>query len=330
MKFDAIVGNPPYQTQLGGVSSVAIYPHFVQQAITLAPSYFSMITPSRWMMATSGALVSYRDELLKDRRLEKFVDFPNANDCFPSVEIKGGVSYFLWNREHNGDCMVSTVNGTQQIFSMRRPLLEDGMETFIRNGNMISLLYKVKSLQEKSFSDFVSANDPFGYDAREEHSSKRVKAPYTLTKSEGDVPFYYNGWRTKGVGYIKKNTVKRNFDAVGKYKVFIPKAWGIGDPSKDWISPFIPEQNAVCTETYLMVGPFETLSEAENCVSYMQTKFFHLMVSFIKSTQNTMQKAYAVVPTQDFTHQWTDEELYEKYGFSVEEIEFTEKFIKHK
>ena len=115
---------------------------------------------------------------------------------------------------------------------------------------------------------------------------------------------------------------------LNKYKLFIPKAWGVGNAAKDWLNPFIPDDNAVCTETYLMVGPFDTLNEAQNCLKYTQTRFFHLMVSFIKSTQNTMQKAYEAVPMQDFTEEWTDEKLYKKYGFSDEEIAYIEAAIK--
>lgn len=328
MKFDAVVGNPPYQSQMGGVSSIAIYPDFVQQAINISPKYCSMITPSRWMTATSGALVSYRDIMLNDKRISKLFDFQNANDCFPTVEIKGGVSYFLWDSVYEGDCEVTTNEGSGEKSTITRPLIEDGMETFIRNGKLISLLYKVKSLGEDSFADIVSANDPFGYDTREEHSSKRVKVPFSLKKSEESIPFYYNGWRNDGIGYVDKSSVKRNKESASKYKVFIPKAWGIGNPSKDWLNPFIPLDNAVCTETYLMVGPFNTLEEAENCMGYIQTKFFHTMVSFIKSTQNTMQKAYAAVPMQDFNEVWTDEKLYAKYGFTDEEITYIESSIR--
>lgn len=328
MKFDAIVGNPPYQAQMGGVSSIAIYPEFVQQSISISPKYCSMITPSRWMTATSGSLVAYRDTMLRDRRVSKLFDFQNANDCFPLVEIKGGVSYFLWDSLHEGNCAVTTDDGNGKTTTTVRPLVEEGMETFVRNGELISLLYKVKSFDETSFSSIVSANDPFGFDTREEHSSKRKKVLFSLVKSERSIPFYYNGWRNDGIGYVKGDTVKRNQELVNKYKIFIPKAWGVGNPSKDWLNPFIPEDNAVCTETYLMVGPFETIDEANNCVSYIRTKFFHTMVSFIKSTQNTMQKAYSAVPLQDFTQEWTDEKLYAKYGLSQEEIEYIESTIR--
>lgn len=328
LKFDCIVANPPYQTQLGGVSTTAIYPNFVQQAIAISPKYCSMITPSRWMTATSSALVNYRDIMLNDKHMVKLFDFQDASECFPSVEIKGGVSYFLWDSSYNGDCVVTTNEGSGKKTTILRPLLENGMETFIRNGNLISLLYKVKSFNEPPFSEIVSANDPFGYDTREDHSSKRVKVVFELTPKKNYIPFYYNGWRTDGIGYINKETVKRNKEAVGKYKLFIPKAWGIGNPAKDWLNPFIPIDNAVCTETYLMIGPFDTLDEVNNCLAYTQTRFFHLMVSFIKSTQNTMQKVYDIVPMQNFKEQWTDKKLYTKYGFTTEEIEYIEATIK--
>lgn len=338
MKFDAVVGNPPYQEQIGGASPPPIYHYFVEAATALQPAYLSMITPSRWLTATSGVLVGYRSRILDGNHFKNIVDFQDATDCFQTVEIKGGVSYFLWDRGYTGQCLVTTIDANGSRISIERPLIEEGMDTFIRDGRMLSVLEKVKNFDDTSFASLVSANDPFGYDSREEHSSKRVKVQFSKTIGDNDIPFYYNGWRKEGLGYIGKDTVKRNADAIEKAKVFIPKAWGVGNPSKDSLNPFIPESNAVCTETYLMVGPFESLEMAENCCKYIQTRFFHLMVSFIKSTQNTMQKAYSVVPLQNFGVQsdidWSqtiseiDRQLYKKYSFTPEEIEQIESTIK--
>ena len=267
----------------------------------------------------------------------KLFDYQNASDCFNSVEIKGGVSYFLWDSSYCGKCYVTTNDGKGNITTIYRPLLEMDMETFIRDGNMITLLYKVKAFHEDQFSNIVSANDPFGFDTREEHSSKRVKVPFAKSKSNSSIPIYYNGWRTEGVKYVDIDLVKRNLNAINKFKIFVPKAWGIGNPLKDNLNSFIPENNAVCTETYLMVGPFDTYQEMLNCYKYMHTRFFHLMVSLIKSTQNTMQKAYAAVPLQDFSANssinWDvscdeiDQVLYAKYGFSDQEVAYIESAI---
>lgn len=325
MKFDAIVGNPPYQEEARGVAYQPIYTFFWDQARTISPRYISMITPARWMTATSGPLVEFRRGIITDNRICKLFDYSDASYCFPSVEIKGGVCYFLWDDGHTGNCDITTASADGITTVNNRALSIDGVNTIVRDGRKISILKKTMSLNEDSFSSIVSANDPFGFDLREEHSSRRVKPVFSTERADGDIPFYYNGWRKDGIGYVSSESVRKGTEMISAVKIFIPKAWGTGTMEKDWINPFIPDDNAVCTETYLVVGPFESRNEAENVISYMQTRFFHMMVSIVKSTQNTMQKAYTYVPMQDFSKSWTDEMLYEKYGLSEEEISIIER-----
>lgn len=331
MKFDVIIGNPPYQlNDGGGVGSSAkpIYQNFVIQAKKLKPRYLTMIIPSRWFSGGRG-LDDFRDEMLNDNRIRELVDFIDASECFPGVEIKGGVCYFLWDREYEGKCKIITHKSNGEISHSNRNLLEPGMTTFLRNVEEIDVLEKVRSFLEPSFMEIVSANDPFGFDRREEGSYRRIKPNFKLKGFDGAVRFYYNGWRTKGLGFIERNDILKNLDWIDKYKIFMPKAWGTGNTNTDWLnSLFIVEPNSASTETYLTVGPFDSREEADNCFSYMQTKFFHFMVSMIKITQNSMRNNYSIVPVQDFSKPWTDEELYAKYNLSDEEIEFIESMIK--
>lgn len=330
MKFDVIISNPPYQLSDGGgtgSSAMPIYPHFVQQAKKLKPRYLSMIIPSRWFSG-GRALDEFRDEMLHDTSLRELHDFPDAADCFPGVEIKGGVCYFLWDRDNKGNCRVSSHDGKNIVSSVNRPLLEDGMDTFIRNNEMISILKKVQSFSEKSFAELVSANDPFGYDIRVSDSYKRVKPSFSLTPTNNAVKFFYNGWRKDGVGYVERASIRKGHDLIDQHKILVAKAWGTGNIQTDWINPFLVEAPSVCTETYLVIGPFSSELEAKNVIGYTQTKFFHIMVSIMKITQNTMQKAYTCVPMQDFSKSWTDEELYAKYGLTQEEIDFIESMIR--
>lgn len=331
MKFDVIVGNPPYQMGDGGhaASAIPIYHKFVQQAKKLKPRFLTMIIPSRWFTGGRG-LDSFRDEMLNDKHIRIIHDFLNAGDCFPGVEIKGGVNYFLWARDEQGDCKIFTHEGNAIVSQAERPLLEDGADTFVRYNEAISLLHKVQKLKEDGFTSIVSANDPFGFDVREENSYKRIK-PTFRTKSFADgIKFYYYGWQKKGVGYVDIKYVRKNLDYVNKWKVYISSAYGAGEsfPHQILNKPLIGEPKSCCSETYLCIGPLKNKKEAENVSSYIQTKFFRFLVLIKKNTQHAMKPVYSLVPTQDFNEAWTDEKLYKKYKLTKAEIEFIEKMIR--
>ena len=326
MKFDVIIGNPPYQLNDGGgvgSSAIPIYDKFVLQAKKLNPTYLTMIIPSRWFTGGRG-LDSFRDEMLNDKRIRKIHDFKDAKDCFPGNPPKGGVCYFLWDKNYDGDCEIFTHEKGEISSSSKRPLLDQKSKIFIRDNKAIEILNKVRLLNEKPFSEIISSNDPFGFDIREEKSYKRVKPKFKLNKFKDSTEFYYLGWKNNGLGYVERKKIKKNIEWIDKYKILIPKAWGIGDYKNDWLKPILIGKNSCCTETYLVVGPFKDKKFIQNIFNYMQTRFFHYMVSIIKITQNTMQKAYSFVPTQDFSKDWNDKSLYKKYKLNDKEIEAIE------
>ena len=342
MRFNVIVGNPPYQKSNGGglnkSSGTAIYDDFVAVAKSLSPRFINMIMPSRWFGVQGGKLEAFRNTMLEDKHISILHDYNNAEDCFgKSVELKGGVCYFLRDAEHNGDCNVNIHNGNE-ITSEIRTLKNQFTEVYVRYQKYLDILQKVQNAEESSFSTIVSPNDPFGFDTRIEGTMRRVKVNPSLKPFETGVEFYYHGWRTKGVGYVERDSVKRNKEWIDKVKILIPKAWGIGNISKDSLSPFIVSNPSCCYETYLVVGTFENASEANNAMKYMQTKFFHLLVAVLKNTQNAMQGAYKYVPLQNFTSEsdidWSksvadiDKQLYAKYGLTPEEIAFIESKVK--
>lgn len=330
MKFDVIIGNPPYQLNDGGgtgSSAIPIYQKFIQQSKKLNPRYLTMIVPSRWFTGGRG-LDEFRDEMLNDIRVSELHDFPDASDCFPNVEIKGGVCYFLWNSDYNGKTKVYTHEKDAIKSVSERYLLEKGAETFIRNNEAISILHKVRKLGEDSFSNLISSNDPFGFDVRVKGSYTRIKPTFKKTRFTESVDFYYNGWQREGLGHIDRKYIRKNIEFVEDYKILITKAWGTGNISNDWLKPILVGPNSCCTETYLIIGPFRNKHTADNIISYTQTKFFHFLVSLIKITQNAMKKVYQFVPIQDFNESWTDEKLYAKYGLSDEEIAFIESMVR--
>lgn len=288
-----------------------------------------MIIPARWFAGGRvGELTEFREKMLQDKRLRIIHDFQDARDCFPGVEIKGGVNYFLWDRDNKGLCKVCTHSGNKITSETERALLEDGASTFIRYNEAIPILKKVQTKKEKSFSDLISANDPFGFDVRVEGSMKRVKPQFKLSYFEGSVRFYYNGWRKDGVGYIDKKYVQKNSNWLSEHKLFVAKAIGTGDSKTDVIRPFVPENPSCTSETYLVIGPFKSKQTLENVLSYIETKFFHFMVSLKKITQEARRGVYEFVPLQDFTEPWTDDKLYKKYGLTADEIAFIDSMIR--
>ena len=331
MKFDVIIGNPPYQLSDGGAgsSAIPIYQKFIQQAKKLKPKYLSMIVPARWYTGGRG-LDEFRSEMLNDDRIREIHDFTKASDCFPGVEIKGGVCYFLWSRDSRGQCKVSTHVGNEITSISERSLLEPGLDTFIRDERQIHILNKVRSHNEDSFYDIVSANDPFGYDVRVENSYKRIKPTFSTVPFDNAVSFYYYGWQKNGVGYVTNDSIRKGNEYIDKYKIFISRAYGAGDdyPHQILNKPFVGERYSVCTETYTMIGPFDDKNQLENCMQYISTRFFRFLVALMKNTQSAAQKVYKLVPLQDFSEPWNDEKLYEKYNISKEEIDFIESMIR--
>ena len=318
MNFDVIIGNPPYQMNVGVEKknfAIAIYHKFIQQAIKMNPRYLCMIVPSRWFSGGRG-LDDFREEMLNDRRLKEIHDYPNASDVFSGVEIKGGVNYFLWENDYNGDCLVKTYEKGVCISEMKRPLKEEGADIFIRNNQAISIYHKVRKLNEKSFSEIVSVQTPFGL-------LSSFKA-YKKEPFENAIKVYGNNY----VGYIGNNLDIKNKHWINAHKVIVPKAVGSGNPQDDVVKPIYAEPNSCCTQTYLVIGPFANKERCENVMSYIQTKFFHFMLGLKKITQDGMRGVYQFVPQQKFDKPWTDAELYKKYSLTEEEIAYIEKMVR--
>lgn len=326
MKFDVVIGNPPYQMSDGGgdgSSAQPIYHKFISQAKKLKPSYITMIIPARWYSGGKG-LDWFRREMLSDEKLSIIHDFPETSDCFPGINIRGGVCYFLWDNNHRGNCLVYN-HKNQNENKMLRPLLENGAETFIRYNNAISIEAKVSSFKEKTMNERVSSRLPFGIPSN--------FSDYVLKQDNEHSIMLYRSERNKNANkcvFISPKYITKNAEWKDKIKVLVSKASPGGDeyPHAIISTPLLAGKNSVCTETYLIVDFVDTVEQGKNLISYMKTKFFRFMMSLVKNTQNISRGVFAFVPIQDWTKPWTDEELYAKYNLTDEEIEFIESMIK--
>ena len=317
MQFDVIVGNPPYQLQTGTTSKQAtpLYHYFVDNAVALNPKYLAMIVPSRWFTGGMG-LDDFRVRMLADRRIAKIVDNPKLFDCFPGVEIKGGVNYFLWDRDYKGDCEFSTrIDGN--IVSTATRDLRKGKGVVVRDNAAMSVINKVKI--EQSISEWVNSVGGFGSSLTTNFSGAKEMQ---FNKS---IPLIFG----THVGFIRPDQIERNHDWIGKWKVLLPKA---GDGHGREVSYVLGEPIAVapgsaCTFTYLVAGLFDTKTEAKNYAYFLTAKFVRFLVLQRKVTQDVRPEVFKFVPMLDMKRRWTDPELYEHFGLTKKEIEYIEASI---
>lgn len=337
MKFDIIIGNPPYQLSDGGAQASArpIYNLFVEQAKKLNPKYLCMIIPSRWMTGGKG-LDDFRENMINDRKFRELHDFINPKICFPNNDIKGGVCYFLWDRDYDGMCNIFAY-APNEIRKSVRYLKENGINIFIRDETLIDILKKVKTYNENTFDTIVSARKPYGLEAETMVSASKYGLPeFSDKKIAGGYEIFGLDEKMKRVWkYLPLDyPLPKKSPCLFKFKVFIAEAYGCGAIGEVPSTPVLSTPKQLCTETFLEIGPFDTHLEAENVIKYIKTKFFRVLVGIQKQTQHTTQKVYRFIPILDFKSNnsvdWNqsiseiDKQLFLKYQFSNEEIEFIE------
>jgi hypothetical protein len=334
MQFDVIIGNPPYQLEDGGfgASAMPIYHKFVEQAKSLEPRFLTMVIPSRWLFGGRG-LDDFRQTMLTDTRIRRLVDYPDSRQVFPSVDVAGGICYFLWDRDNAGDCRVAEFEHGVGLSEAVRPLLQHGADVFIRSNRAIPILRKVMRFEtqsdsfslpaEKRFEMQVSSQKPFGLRTFFRGTDK--------PKSSTDVIVVQSGGRA----WTDRTAITTGQDLIDKWKVFTSKSSSehAGQVDKNGqrrvlsLSGVIPP-GSVVTETYILLGTFDTEQEAKNCFSYVATRFFRFLLAVRSSAQDLARSAYSLIPIQDFSEDWTDAKLYARYGLDERDVEYIERLIR--
>jgi len=317
MKFDVIIGNPPYQLSDGGFgrSASPIYQKFVQQAKKLAPRYLTMIIPSRWFAGGKG-LNDFREEMLGDNRIRKIVDFEDSSDVFPGVSVAGGICYFLWDKDYSGPCEVVNMYGGAEATATRRL---NEFSTFIRHSQAVPIIRKVLARDEKRMNEQVSSYKPFGL------------RTYVKPQKSGDITLYWQ----KGEGPFKRKDITAGVEMIDKWKVIASRSGHehAGNPGTDGSRRVLARTDVlppgtVCTETYLVIGSYSAEKEARNLLEYMKTRFFRFLMSLFMYSHGITRDTFAFIPVLDMTKTWTDKDLYKRFKLTETEVTYIESRIR--
>ncbi len=322
MKFDVIVGNPPYQLSDGGQAASAkpLYNLFVEQAMRLKPRYLTMIIPARWYAGGKG-LDSFRTTMLQNNNLRKLVDYNNSADCFPGVNIAGGVCYFLWDRDNPGKCEIKNVSLQYQNGISDTRMLNE-FPILVRDNTAIHIIRKMLGASKKTMDKTVQSYSYFAVRSYERGTERKQKNDDVILLS------------SQGKGFYPKSKVEDKNRILSMYKVIITYAMSGGNkPTSQGDFQVVSSlqvlaPNEVCTETYLVLDVFENLQDAKNLCSYVSTKTFRFLLLQALTSIHITKDSFLFVPVQDYSHAWTDEMINKKYELSDDEVAFIDSMIR--
>lgn len=319
MKFDVIIGNPPYQLSDGGngKSAKPIYQLFVQKAKELRPRFLTMVIPSRWFTGGKG-LDEFRLSMLSDRRMRKLVDYENFKDIFPGVDLAGGACYFLWDREYSGMCEVVNFSKTSPSSQMR---FLDENEVFIRQNLAVEIVKKIQSQNQVFLNDRVSSRKPFGL-------------PTNYLPRESGVPCWFI--QRIGLKYASRSDVDDSRGYLSKWKFLVPKAPIAGQT--DFTKPVgfyydgntrIAKPGECCTESFIVAGAFDSEAEAKAYRSYIYTKIVRFLLLQTVVSQDVTKKNFCFVPDlQRYEGEYSDEELRKRWHITDVEWAYIDSRVK--
>lgn len=334
MKFDAIVGNPPYQEMggSGGNNDAPIYQDFAHIATTLSPKYICLVIKAAWFSSGRDNLLSdFRKYMLTSGRIQKLTVYTNSSILFSNdVEIKGGCCYYLENKNYNGSCEY-TIHDQGETTTISRNL--NVLDVLIREPKISAIVEKVltKCKGQEMVDSIISSDTPFGVSSNPKASKKNPLKVYPTKSPSHDLLLYHIEKGKRKIEYIPKNAITKNAKDIERPKVFITGAGGSGTDKKVMGIPIVAPKHSVCSQSFLYAA-FNTDEEALNFNKYIYTKFFRILLAALKITQSASSRFYRLIPMQDYTDKsdinWNsdiskiDKQLFKKYGLSKEDILF--------
>jgi len=328
MKFDVIIGNPPYQlsTNSSGHQALPLYNKFIEKSKELSPRYISMIIPSRWMKGGMG-LNSFREEMIKDTRLKEIHDFQNSKDIFPELDIDGGICYFLWDNKHKSKVKYHYTDMVGHHDVSNRYLKVPMYSKVIRDSRQLSIISKSLTKTKNIFTSIVATGGSFGFNSYLFDEPERYPNVTLLNEEKEDFLLIHGvtgkaGGSKRLIKYINEDSVIRNRESIYKYKLFFSKAY----TSTSTVPPEVIRAGpgVISTDTFIKIGNFNTEEEMNNCLTYIKTKFFRALLFYNRHSLHISKNSFELIPLQDFSKPWTDEELYKKYKLTQEEIDYIE------
>jgi site-specific DNA-methyltransferase (adenine-specific) len=321
MQFDVIIGNPPYQMTGGGggTNDSSSYHLFVEQAMQLDPRFLIMVIPSRWLAGGRG-MDDFRKSMLTGRHISHLVDYTKMSTAFPGVDFEGGVGYFLWEKSHQSGCNYKLVLGDDEQPTVVRKL--DEFDIFVRDTRAVSILKKVQILGGSSMGELVSGDTPFGLATN--------FGDFTEKSFRGAIKLHVSVNQKRVVGWMKDSVVTKNRHLISVWKLLLPKAYGErGAIPANVLGPcIVAGPGSVCSQTYVVAGPFNSEAETVSCSAYLRTRFARFLISLRKITQDLPRATYSWLPQQKWDHKWTDSDLFKKYGITKDEVTFIESMIR--
>lgn len=321
MRFDVIIGNPPYQLNDGGnnASATPIYQKFVEQAKKLNPRYISMIIPSRWYCGGRG-LEDFRNNMLKEGRISELHDYKRAADCFPGIRNGGGICYFLWDNCIKSQKTHFVEHDASGIIRESTRALDEFDGLFIRDTIACEIIRKVRARGEKTFDNMVLRQKPFGF-----------RTNFTDFDKNGDIKIY-NKKSKSGYDFVYRKRITTNIDLIDKWKLVTSRSTSVPEEDNGQVlrlsQTFLVEPGAVVTESYVVVGVFDTKDNANKCYSFLKTKFFRFLCQPTIVSPDVSKRTFVFVPMISLNQVWTDKELYSRYGLNDMEIDYIESNIK--